>query len=200
MRSFCRKPHAHGIPRFRGYLSFLGGKCRFHVYGRDRFCCISGKGGKMRRVPDRGRYLARGIPTLLDPLQGQECYEPGPRHPFELGYPPALPAGTSPAMSVFWKGKGVPSRGGVPAWGFLRLWGFGRNAGNRKQAHSKQIVFDKRLASVWRKLWRASQSDCEDENDTYECLASGWRTCGERLSKTTCNETTCLGFSRAMLM
>ena len=59
--------------------------------------------------------LARGIPTLLDPIQGEEHHEPGPLPPFRLGPAP------------FWegargKGQGVPAQEGVPARGFLELW------------------------------------------------------------------------------
>ena len=46
MRSFCRKNHAHKIPRWRGGGAFWvllgggGGKCRFFFYGREDFSDI----------------------------------------------------------------------------------------------------------------------------------------------------------------
>ena len=59
---------------------------------------------------------ARGIPTLLDPVQAEEHHEPGPLPPFE-------PGPTPPILYLFGKGKGqgVPAREGVPARGFLEL-------------------------------------------------------------------------------
>ena len=55
---------------------------------------------------------ARGIPTLLDPVQAEEHHEPGPLTPFEPG--PPLPAGTTPPphlfLHVFGKGQGLEDR------------------------------------------------------------------------------------------
>ena len=67
--------------------------------------------GKMRGVPARWGDPARGIPTLLDPVQAEEHHEPGPLKP--------PPSSTSLGRG---KGQGVPAREGVQARGFLELW------------------------------------------------------------------------------
>ena len=53
--------------------------------------------GKMRGVPARGGYPARGILMLHDPLQAKEHHEWGPLHPFELKPEAPLPANPPPA-------------------------------------------------------------------------------------------------------
>ena len=78
----------------------------------------------MQGVPARWGDPARGIPTLLDPVQAEEHHEPGPLPPFEPG-PPFRPGPPPPhLLHLFGKGEGqgVPAREGVPGCGFLDLW------------------------------------------------------------------------------
>ena len=63
----------------------------------------------------------RGIPTLLDPVQGGRAGTPTPLRagtPFRPGPPP------TPHLHLFGKGQGarVPARKGVAARCFLELW------------------------------------------------------------------------------
>ena len=50
----------------------------------------------MRGVPARWEDLARGIPTLLDPVQAEDRHEPGPLPLFEPGAPPFRPEPCTP--------------------------------------------------------------------------------------------------------
>ena len=79
--------------------------------------------GEMRGVPARWGDPARGIPTLLDPMQAEEYHEPGPLPSFEPPPPPLTPLCTSLGRA---RGKESPAREGVPANGFPEPWAFGR--------------------------------------------------------------------------
>ena len=65
--------------------------------------------GKMRGVPARWGDPARGIPTLLDPVQAEEHHEPGPLTPFQPG-PPPIQAGTPPPAPLWEAARGEGSR------------------------------------------------------------------------------------------
>ena len=80
--------------------------------------------GKMRGVPARWGHPARGIPTLLDPVQAEEHHETGPASsrdpPFRPG-PPSL-------LHLFGKrqgARGPGSRGGPGSWFSRDVGGLG---------------------------------------------------------------------------
>ena len=64
---------------------------------------------------------ARGIHTLLDPVQAKNTTSRDPNPPSSRDPPfwPGLPSCTSMERA---KGQGIPAREGVPARGFLELW------------------------------------------------------------------------------
>ena len=88
----------------------------------------------MRGVPARWGDPARGIPTLLDPVQAEEHHEPGSLPPFEPGTPPPSRPGPQP-LHLFGKGQGARgpgSRGGPGSGVFSNCGRFGRgNATSR---------------------------------------------------------------------
>ena len=60
----------------------------------------------MRGIPARWGDPARGIRTLLDPVQAEEHHEPGPHTPLRAGTPLPAMENPPPPPAPLWEGAG----------------------------------------------------------------------------------------------
>ena len=96
----------------------------------------------MRGVLARWGDPARGIPTLLDPIQAKEHYEPRPLPHFEPGPPPSAPLWEGA------RGKGSRLERGSQLVGFSNYGRFGRGNATSWVPHLEGPTRKPRHASV----------------------------------------------------